>query len=77
MLTCPHILKILQLQSFEADLAVPKLAKNEGGPDTFRAVFIRAPAVLEAGPDVEVLADYPVPSDKLSSLTPAVERKEV
>ncbi|ONK79637.1 uncharacterized protein A4U43_C01F8400 [Asparagus officinalis] len=65
-----------QLQSFEANLAVPKLAQNEGGPDTFRAVFIRAPAVLEAGPDVEVLADYPVPSDKLSSLTPAVERKE-
>ncbi|KAK3442288.1 probable pyridoxal 5'-phosphate synthase subunit PDX2 [Eucalyptus grandis] len=54
-----------QIQSFEADLSVPELASKEGGPDTFRGVFIRAPAVLEVGPEVEVLADYPVPSDKL------------
>ena len=30
-----------------------------GGPEaTFRAVFIRAPAITEAGPGVEVLAEY-------------------
>ncbi|PKI62607.1 hypothetical protein CRG98_017029 [Punica granatum] len=52
-----------QLQSFEADLPVPNLASKEGGPETCRGVFIRAPAVLEAGPDVEVLAVYPVPPD--------------
>lgn len=65
-----------QLQSFETELVVPKLAEMEGGPDSFRAVFIRAPAVLEAGPDVEVLADYPVPLDKLTSLATTVKGKE-
>lgn len=43
-----------QLDSFEADLAIAGL---EGGP--FRGVFIRAPAILEAGPGVEVLARLP------------------
>lgn len=62
-----------QLQSFETELPVPKLVEMEGGPDTFRAVFIRAPAVLEAGTDVEVLAYYPSPSDKLAGVTPAIE----
>ncbi|MGE3619403.1 MAG: pyridoxal 5'-phosphate synthase glutaminase subunit PdxT [Acidimicrobiia bacterium] len=42
-----------QVDSFEADLAVDGL---EGGP--FRAVFIRAPFVEAAGPEVEVLARY-------------------
>ncbi len=40
-----------QVDSFEADL---ELADVDGGP--FRAVFIRAPFVERAGPDVEVLA---------------------
>jgi len=40
-----------QVDSFEADLTVDDLG---GGP--FRAVFIRAPFVERAGPDVEVLA---------------------
>jgi 5'-phosphate synthase pdxT subunit len=40
-----------QVDSFEADLSVDGI---EGGP--FRAVFIRAPFVERAGPDVEVLA---------------------
>jgi 5'-phosphate synthase pdxT subunit len=40
-----------QLASFEADLDVDGL-----GPEPLRAVFIRAPWVEEAGPDVEVLA---------------------
>jgi 5'-phosphate synthase pdxT subunit len=40
-----------QVDSFEADLAIEEL---DGPP--FRAVFIRAPFVERAGPDVEVLA---------------------
>ena len=40
-----------QVDSFEADLAVEELT---GGP--FRAVFIRAPVVCEAGAGVRVLA---------------------
>ncbi len=42
-----------QLQSFEADLAVPALADPE---PPFRAVFIRAPLITRVGPDVAVLA---------------------
>ncbi|XP_077227568.1 putative pyridoxal 5'-phosphate synthase subunit PDX2 [Tasmannia lanceolata] len=56
-----------QLQSFETELSVPEIIAKEGGPATFRGVFIRAPAILEAGPDVEVLADYPVMLEKSSS----------
>ena len=41
-----------QARSFEADLDVTGL---EGGP--LHAVFIRAPVVEDAGPEVEVLAD--------------------
>ncbi|XP_010264707.1 PREDICTED: probable pyridoxal 5'-phosphate synthase subunit PDX2 [Nelumbo nucifera] len=55
-----------QIQSFEAELPVPELAAKEGGHESFRGVFIRAPAILEAGPEVEVLADYPVPAKKLT-----------
>jgi 5'-phosphate synthase pdxT subunit len=40
-----------QVASFEADLEL------EGEERPFRGVFIRAPRVREAGPDVEVLAD--------------------
>ncbi len=40
-----------QLDSFEADLEVERLA-----PPPFRGVFIRAPYVQECGPEVEVLA---------------------
>jgi 5'-phosphate synthase pdxT subunit len=43
-----------QLQSFEADLPVPAL-----GPEPFPAIFIRAPAIREVGPEVEVLASLP------------------
>ncbi|RJE47350.1 glutamine amidotransferase subunit PdxT [Dehalobacter sp. MCB1] len=42
-----------QIASFEADIPVKGL---EGG--NLRAVFIRAPYVLEAGPEVDVLAVY-------------------
>jgi 5'-phosphate synthase pdxT subunit len=40
-----------QLDSFEADLAVPAL-----GDLPFHAVFIRAPVIAEVGPNSEVLA---------------------
>ncbi|KAL8136623.1 hypothetical protein V2J09_002624 [Rumex salicifolius] len=53
-----------QIQSFEADLSVPELADKEGGPPNFRGVFIRAPAILEVGPDVQVLAYADSPKDK-------------
>jgi 5'-phosphate synthase pdxT subunit len=43
-----------QNQSFEVLLDVPAL-----GDGPFRAVFIRAPAILEAGPAVQVLAEAP------------------
>jgi len=42
-----------QVDSFETALDVPAL-----GPDPLRAVFIRAPYVVEAGPHVETLATY-------------------
>lgn len=42
-----------QVDSFEAALDVPAL-----GSDPLHAVFIRAPYVSEAGPDVETLATY-------------------
>jgi pyridoxal 5'-phosphate synthase pdxT subunit len=41
-----------QVASFEADLRL------EGEDDPLRGVFIRAPRVVEAGPDVEVLAEH-------------------
>lgn len=53
-----------QIQSFETELLVPELAFKEGGPETFRGVFIRAPAILEVGPEVQVLASYPIPANK-------------
>ena len=43
-----------QNQSFEVLLDAPVL-----GDEPFRAVFIRAPAILEAGPAVQVLAEAP------------------
>jgi 5'-phosphate synthase pdxT subunit len=43
-----------QNQSFEILLEAPAL-----GDEPFRAVFIRAPAILEAGPAVQVLAEAP------------------
>ena len=42
-----------QVNSFEADIDIPAL-----GPEPFRAVFIRAPYILNAGSDVEVLASF-------------------
>ncbi|XP_010541337.1 PREDICTED: probable pyridoxal 5'-phosphate synthase subunit PDX2 [Tarenaya hassleriana] len=68
-----------QIQSFEAEISARRLASYEGGPETFRGVFIRAPAVLDVGPDVEVLADYPVPSNNVlySSSTVQIQEEDV
>ncbi|MDO5635181.1 MAG: pyridoxal 5'-phosphate synthase glutaminase subunit PdxT [Micrococcus sp.] len=43
-----------QVDSFEENLAVPAVSD-----EPVHAVFIRAPAVLDAGPDVDVLASVP------------------
>ena len=56
---------------------MPELAEKEGGPSNFRAVFIRAPAILEVGPEVEVLAEVPVLSEKLKNLDMAEDSQEV
>ncbi|CAN1826354.1 Probable pyridoxal 5'-phosphate synthase subunit PDX2 [Linum perenne] len=65
-----------QIQSFEAELSVPKILSGEGGPETFRGVFIRAPAILEVGPAVEVLAEYPIPSTNVLYSSSAVQIQE-
>lgn len=44
-----------QVDSFETDL---RLADPSLGADPFHAVFIRAPIVVSAGPDVEILAGH-------------------
>lgn len=52
-----------QVDSFEADLRIDGLAEAGIDPSPFHAVFIRAPGVETAGPEVEVLAtvgDAPV-----------------
>ncbi len=42
-----------QVESFETHLEMPAL-----GPEPLRAVFIRAPYIVSAGPDVQVLATF-------------------
>ncbi|HUX48742.1 MAG TPA: pyridoxal 5'-phosphate synthase glutaminase subunit PdxT [Dehalococcoidia bacterium] len=44
-----------QIDSFEADLEVPLV-----GEEPFHAVFIRAPIIEEAKPDVEILSRLPI-----------------
>lgn len=46
-----------QVDSFEADLIVPAL-----GSEPFRAVFIRAPAILAVGEDAEALLEVTTPT---------------
>ncbi|KAJ4969871.1 hypothetical protein NE237_002970 [Protea cynaroides] len=64
-----------QLQSFETELLVPEIAAKEGGPSTFRGVFIRAPGILEVGPEVQVLAEYSVPSKNSTESTSKSENQ--
>ncbi|QCU77091.1 pyridoxal 5'-phosphate synthase glutaminase subunit PdxT [Citricoccus sp. SGAir0253] len=52
-----------QVDSFETDLEVPAVSA-----EPVQAVFIRAPAVLAAGPEVEVLAS--VPAERLEAGVP-------
>mmetsp|Transcript_25900 Transcript_25900/g.70215 ORF Transcript_25900/g.70215 Transcript_25900/m.70215 type:complete len:257 (-) Transcript_25900:755-1525(-) len=47
-----------QINSFETQLGAPECLRKFGGEDVFRAVFIRAPAVLRTGNGVEELAHY-------------------
>ena len=48
-----------QINSFESQLPVPKqLEAFADGPEDYRAMFIRAPAIMEAGPSVEILSEY-------------------
>jgi 5'-phosphate synthase pdxT subunit len=63
-----------QIRSFEAELDVPAL-----GDTPLHAVFIRAPVVVRAGPDVEVLAELPaaVEEDLADAATPPTEHRPV
>ena len=49
-----------QVDSFEADIEAPEVARATEGSEqtTVRGVFIRAPIVAQAGPQVAVLARY-------------------
>ncbi|KAK9867479.1 hypothetical protein WJX84_010165 [Apatococcus fuscideae] len=52
-----------QIRSFEALMPMPPcFADASNAP--FRAVFIRAPAILESGPGVEVLSTYELDADE-------------
>lgn len=50
---------------------------KEGGPPSFRGVFIRAPGIMEVGPNVQVLAEVILPSDKPVKSGAASETLEV
>ncbi|KAK4356397.1 hypothetical protein RND71_025368 [Anisodus tanguticus] len=65
-----------QIQSFETELPVPQIVAKEGGPPSFRAVFIRAPAILDVGPDVEVLAAIPLSAIESINSNPAIQKEE-
>ncbi|KAM0834886.1 hypothetical protein ACQ4PT_063303 [Festuca glaucescens] len=66
-----------QVRSFETELSVPMLSEKEGGSPTCRGVFIRAPAILEVGSDVEILADCPVPAGTPSIMITSGEGVEM
>lgn len=59
-----------QINSFEALLPAPaclddKRVIGNDPNEAYRAVFIRAPAIMECGPSVEVLAEYQLsPSER-------------
>ncbi|KAL6516647.1 Pyridoxal biosynthesis protein pdx2 [Orobanche gracilis] len=65
-----------QIQSFVAELSVPEIVAREGGPPSFTGVFIRAPGILEVGPEVQVLAEVTDPSDKTTKSDPSGETLE-
>jgi len=54
-----------QINSFEAELPTPPCLAALGGDPTVRCVFIRAPAIIDVGPDVDVLATYTLTKEEL------------
>ena len=66
----------MQLNSFEIELPIPKIVAEEGGLETFRVVFIRSLAILEAGPSVEVLAEYTVLLNESTNISSTIENTE-
>eukprot|EP00884_Botryococcus_braunii_P001335 jgi/Botrbrau1/11201/Bobra.0214s0025.1 len=58
-----------QINSFETQLPAPACLPPEadGSAPDFRAIFIRAPAVLETGPSVEVLSQYVLAPDEAAT----------
>lgn len=59
----------VQVNSFETELPTPKELQGPGENDdpTFRAIFIRAPAIVERGSSVEVLAEIDLPEGATAS----------
>jgi len=58
-----------QIDSFETHIPwIAGAAEGNGDASPFRAVFIRAPAIMESGPGVEVLAKYTLPAEKRAKL---------
>lgn len=56
-----------QIDSFECE--VPCKIPNDTDGSPYRCIFIRAPAILQTGPKVEVLAEYKIPEEKKASMT--------
>ncbi len=54
-----------QIDSFETNLPC-KIPGDDNGP--FRAIFIRAPAILSVGDGVEVLGEYVLPAEKRAEI---------
>jgi glutamine amidotransferase PdxT len=69
-----------QIHSFEADIPAPACLPK-AGPCTgsFKAVFIRAPAVMSVGKGVEIIAEYHLTEEEkavsVSSIPPSLELK--
>ncbi len=57
-----------QIDSFECQIPWTATEEDEEASPSFRAVFIRAPAIVSAGPGVEVLAKYVLPEAKRAKL---------
>mmetsp|Transcript_38284 Transcript_38284/g.46166 ORF Transcript_38284/g.46166 Transcript_38284/m.46166 type:complete len:251 (-) Transcript_38284:584-1336(-) len=58
-----------QIDSFEAALPIhpdlgTEVSEECGDPNTFRAFFIRAPAITDVGPKVQVLGEYVLSEDE-------------
>ena len=72
-----------QIDSFETSLPCD-IPGDDSLDKNFRALFIRAPAILSAGPDVEVMASYTLPAEKrtqrgdgLEKIIVAVKQKQL